>query len=43
MPSQHQSQGLNNMSARAAELGGSLDWGADDGVFRVRAQLPLQA
>ena len=43
MPSQHQSQGLNNMSARAAELGGTLDWGADGGVFRVRAQLPLQA
>jgi signal transduction histidine kinase len=33
--------GLVGMSERALLLGGTLDAGADDGVFRVHARLPV--
>jgi signal transduction histidine kinase len=33
-------QGIVGMRERASLLGGSLDAGASDGLFRVRARLP---
>ncbi len=42
-PSPTGGHGLRSMEARVVELGGALDWGPHDGLFRVHATLPVRA